>query len=102
MLAWYDFSMFFAHWLMHTPWFYKHFHRKHHLITHLSPWVSDYGSYLEHTNLTLPPLDTLHRWKHDEGALLHCIFKWITLPEYHDAHHREINDVTAVGKLAVY
>jgi len=141
MLLYFDFVTFLLHWVMHTPKLYKRFHKLHHDIRHLSPWVNDveadlegllniflckattvilaaqlgllqerpwlvvffyaftkwYG-VMEHLNVTLPPMHTLLRRK-QAGCLVSSL---LTLPAYHDDHHRYWRDAEAVGQLAVY
>jgi len=141
MLLYFDFVTFLLHWVMHTPMLYKRFHKLHHDIRHLSPWVNDveadvegllnvflckattvilaarlgllherpwlivlfyaftkwYG-VMEHLNMTLPPMHTLLRRKH-AGCPISSL---LTLPAYHDDHHRYWRDAEAVGQLAVY
>mmetsp|Transcript_39059 Transcript_39059/g.88753 ORF Transcript_39059/g.88753 Transcript_39059/m.88753 type:complete len:339 (+) Transcript_39059:2-1018(+) len=67
------------------------------LIVAFYAFTKWYG-VMEHLNMTLPPLHILLRWK-QAG---HPLCSLLSLPDYHDDHHRYSPDAEAVGHLAVY
>jgi len=74
-------------------------------LLHQRPWLTvtfyaftKWYGVMEHINMTLPPMHILLRRK-QAGCPLCCL---LTLPDYHDDHHRYWCDAEAVGQLAVY